>query len=179
MSLIVFEGIDGSGKTTQRDLLFKRILDEMERGLTVYGVIKLAEPTDSEQGKKIRNLMKSSEKRLSFHEELELFMADRRFDVETNIKPALREGKVVLLDRYYFSTAAYQGGLNVLSYNKIIEINEEFAPIPDLIYFFFVPVEIALARIKLDKLRDKATYMEKEENLTRAQQIFKKIHESG
>nr|MDP6657848.1 dTMP kinase [Nitrospinaceae bacterium] len=103
--LIVFEGIDGTGKSTQ--------CQKMETRMREYGVpvIRLREPTDGVWGQKIRKILSDGRGAVTPKEELTWFIEDRREDVEKNILPALRENKVVLLDRYYYSTAAYQGAL--------------------------------------------------------------------
>lgn len=176
MSLIVTDGIDGTGKSTQVSLLEIQLLENS------YNVLKIAEPTRSPFGMKIRQAMMNAKKRLSFDEELDLFIQDRKYDVENNIKPALAQEKVVILDRYYFSTAAYQGARGKLSWQEIIAMNEAFAPIPDIVFFFFMPVDDALKRIDKDATeakRSSRSYMEKEENLEKVQAIFQQIHESG
>src|SRR5690606_29927239 len=98
---IVLEGIDGTGKSTQAVRLgewFSRAGHE---------VLISREPTDGPWGRKLRESAATG--RLSADEELECFLEDRRQHVRELIEPALREGKVVILDRYYFSTMAYQG----------------------------------------------------------------------
>src|SRR6266550_1777 len=99
--LLVLEGIDGAGKST---LLHKLAEYCAGRGLAV---VVSKEPTDGPWGRKLRESAQSG--RLSLEEELELFLKDRAEHVKGLILPALSEGKVVLLDRYYLSTAAYQG----------------------------------------------------------------------
>jgi dTMP kinase len=176
MSLIVTDGIDGTGKSTQVSLLETQLL---ENG---HDVLKIAEPTRSPFGMKIRQAMMNAKKRLSFDEELDLFIQDRKYNVENNIEPALAQEKIVILDRYYFSTAAYQGARGKLSWQEIIAMNEAFAPIPDIVFFFFMPVDEALKRIDKDATeakRSSRSYMEKKENLEKVQAIFQQIHESG
>ncbi len=74
-----------------------------------------------------------------------LFEADRREHVEETIKPALARGWLVITDRYYYSSAAYQGALG-LDPGKIMAENEAFAPRPDLVVIFTLPPTLALAR---------------------------------
>ncbi|HME56396.1 MAG TPA: dTMP kinase [Candidatus Lokiarchaeia archaeon] len=170
------DGIDGSGKSTQVSLLEKNLL---ENG---FDVLKIAEPTKSPFGIKIREAMMNAKKRLSFEEELDLFIQDRRYNVDHNIEPALAEGKIVILDRYYFSTAAYQGARGKLAWQDIIAMNEAFAPVPDIVFFFFMPVDVALKRIDKDATESKRgsrSYMEKRGNLEKVQEIFQQIHDSG
>ena len=102
-------------------------------------------------------------------EELSWFNKDRREDVKENILPALSENKVVLMDRYYYSTAAYQGALGLDSAN-ILRDNESFAPIPDRAYIFTAPPEQCLERIK--NSRDGYSSFEKLEYLIKVQKKF-------
>ncbi|MET1123886.1 MAG: dTMP kinase [Archaeoglobaceae archaeon] len=140
--LIAIEGIDGAGKTT----IAKFLAEELrKRG---YDVVVLKEPSDSEYGK----LLKSLKRRLSAEEELDLFLKDRKVDVERNILPALREGKVVIMDRYYYSNVAYQAARG-LDGERIKRLNEEIAPKPDLVILLDVDVGEALRRISNRKER--------------------------
>ena len=162
--LIVFEGIDGSGKSTQcrmlADLLNKKGIAN----------ISLAEPTRGKWGMKIRQLLAKGRNGISSNEELEWFMNDRREDVKHNIEPALKAGKVVLMDRYYFSTAAYQGALG-FDPEKIRVDNERFAPIPDRVLIFHNSPEKSLERI--ESSREEKSAFEKRDYLIEVQTIFK------
>ena len=91
---IVFEGIDGTGKSTQ-----VRLLTEKLKKLG-YAVVATREPTDGPYGQKIRELF-LDRNTVSQDEELELFMADRAQHVEQVIAPALSDGRIVISDRYY------------------------------------------------------------------------------
>lgn len=136
--LIVFEGIDGTGKSTQITML----RDYLEgRGISV---VQSFEPTYGTWGKKLRE--SASTGRLPIEEEVDLFLKDRKEHVEQLIKPSLAEGSWVLLDRYYISMMAYQGarGQDVAS---IRQANEEFAPVPDLVLWLDIPVDEAIRRI--------------------------------
>ena len=136
--LIVFEGTDGTGKTTQRDLLGRYL---QERG---YPVVITKEPTNGPFGLQIRDLYRNRH-RYSKEEELELFLADRRQHVTDLLRPSIQMGKVVLCDRYYFSTAAYQGALG-LNPETILAMNA-FAPEPDLVLLFQADLDSCLLRI--------------------------------
>ncbi|HUU06454.1 MAG TPA: dTMP kinase [Patescibacteria group bacterium] len=156
--LIVFEGIDGSGKTSLSRMFHAYLL---EKGVSV---IWLREPTDSPLGEKIRLLAQNKES-ISIHEELEYFLEDRRWDVENNILPALRSGKTVILDRYYYSNACYQGARG-LDMEAILSMNRQFAPEADLVFIIDVDVDRALARISTSrqgvaKLFEKNDFLEK------------------
>lgn len=179
MSLIAFEGIDGTGKSTQARLLEERV----RAGAPPWasgGVVRAAEPTTSVHGQEIRAIMDRGGERLPFDRELALFIEDRKWNVEHVIRPALHKGAIVILDRYYFSTAAYQGSRGVLPHGKILAMNEAFAPEPSLLFLFFMDnIDDALHRIDADAGRHARSYMERKDNLERVQAIFKAIHESG
>jgi dTMP kinase len=156
--LIVFEGIDGSGKTS----LSRMFHAHLRSGGTK--AIWLREPTDSPLGQKIRRLAQDEES-IAIQEELDLFIGDRRWDVEVNILPALRSGTTVIMDRYYYSNACYQGARG-LDMEDILRANREFAPEPDLVFIIDVEVERALARIDraragVAKLFEKKDFLEK------------------
>lgn len=140
--LIVFEGTDGTGKTTQRDLLAHYLIS------LGYPVVTTREPTTGPYGLKIRDLYKHRD-RYSRDEELELFLADRRQHVTDFIKPSLLAGKIILCDRYYFSTAAYQGALG-LDPETILALNA-FAPEPHLVLLFHVNLSIGHERITIGR----------------------------
>jgi len=137
--LITIEGIDGVGKTTQA-----KMLAEYLKGKG-YEVEQLREPTTGQWGMKIRNLTKHG-RNVAPREECEMFLKDRIEDVQNNIIPALKNGRIVIMDRYYYSNMAYQGALG-LDMNRIGEENEKFAPKPDLAIILDVPPEVGLARI--------------------------------
>ena len=122
--LLVLEGIDGSGKSTLQRRLAEWLRD---RGREV---VTSREPTDGPHGTALRQSAKDG--RLSLEAELDLFLRDRAEHVEKLITPALARGAIVILDRYYFSTAAYQGARGADPV-EIIARNEAFAPVPDLV----------------------------------------------
>jgi len=156
--LIVFEGIDGSGKTSLSRMFHSTLL---ESGVQA---VWLREPSDSPLGDKIRSLARDKES-ISIQEELEYFLKDRRWDVENNILPALRAGRTVVLDRYYYSNACYQGARG-LDMDAILEMNRRFAPEADLVFIIDVDVDRALARIgsgrqEVAKLFEKKDFLKK------------------
>ena len=138
--LLALEGIDGCGKSTQAELLAAAL---RERGLEV---VLTCEPTDSPLGQQIREYFQGPDRYLSPKEELNLFMADRREHVAEVIEPALAEGKIVITDRYYYSSVAYQGALG-LDPDRILAQNEVMAVRPDLAVILTLPVAQALARL--------------------------------
>jgi dTMP kinase len=136
---IVLEGVDGSGKTTQA-----RLLAEALRGRG-HEVLLTQEPSGGPTGKQIRDYLSGPSRHLEPEEELALFLADRREHVDTVIKPALEQGLIVISDRYYFSSAAYQGALG-LDPEQILAAHQEFAPEPDLVIFLTLSLAEAAAR---------------------------------
>ena len=161
--LFVFEGIDGTGKSTQCSKM-EEYLDSKE-----VPCVHLREPTNGIWGQKIRKILTVGRCNVTREEELSWFIEDRKEDVEKNILPALDQNKVVLLDRYYYSTAAYQGALG-FNPDSIINDNEIFAPVPDRAYIFSATPEECLARIK--KSRETQSSFEKLEYLQSVQKIF-------
>ena len=158
---IVIEGIDGTGKSTQA----QRLADHFtSRGREV---VLSREPTDGPWGTLLRNSAETG--RLSPEEELETFLKDRRQHVEELISPALAAGKVVILDRYYFSTMAYQG-LRGFDPAQIRRDNEAFAPIPDLLLILDLDVDTALTRI--GTRGDTANEFEKRSSLAHCRETF-------
>ncbi|MBM4274295.1 MAG: dTMP kinase [Deltaproteobacteria bacterium] len=139
--LIALEGIDGAGKTTQARLLAAAL---EERG---WPVVLTREPTEGPHGERLRRYLAGPTRHLSPEEELELFTADRRDHVREIIQPALAAGRTVVTDRYYYSSAAYQGALG-LDPVRILEINEAFAPQPHLVFILTLPLDQALARLQ-------------------------------
>jgi dTMP kinase len=136
---IVLEGIDGTGKTTQTRWLVERLEAE---GLPAKAV---KEPTDGFWGQKIREIARRGRDHVSPEEELDYFVRDRAEDVEQNIRPALADGFVVVADRYFYSTIAYQSALG-LDPNHIRALNADF-PVPDLMLLLEIPVELSRERI--------------------------------
>jgi len=135
---IVIEGIDGTGKSTQSKLL-KSALEAAGHSVTLD-----FEPSNGPYGKMLRDSAITG--RLSPQEELDLFHKDRRQHVDELILPELKKGNIVILDRYYYSTMAYQGQRG-FDRAEIRATNEAFAPKPDLLFILDLPVEIALERI--------------------------------
>jgi dTMP kinase len=121
---IVLEGADGSGKSTHSHLLAGYLLS---KGLEA---VVTAEPTKGETGQKIRRVLKG-EHEATPEELTELFTEDRREHVRGFILPNLENGKIVVCDRFYYSTIAYQSAQGV-DEAWISELNR-FVPEPDLV----------------------------------------------
>jgi dTMP kinase len=153
--LLALEGVDGSGKSTQARLLAIS-LRQQGREVTLT-----EEPTRGPTGEKLRSYLQGSERYLSPLEELDLFLADRREHVAQVIKPALAAGLVVITDRYYYSSVAYQGALGLDPAWILLE-NEAFAPRPDLVFLLVLPVSQALARLNRPRqVSEMGPYLEK------------------
>jgi len=163
--LIVFEGIDGSGKTTQARSLLRRL---RSRG---FKAVFFREPTRGRWGREIKRLAARAGS-LTPEEELELFVKDRRENIEKNLKPALARGTIVVLDRYYFSTIAYQGAKGI-DLRRIRRLNEAFAVRPDLVIVLDIGAGAGLARIAGRKTRDEL--FEREDYLVRVGEIFRSL----
>ena len=101
--LLVFEGSDGAGKSTQIALLAEKLAAQGR------ACVQLREPGGTDLGEDIRKVLKYSKSNPSPHTELLLMNASRAQLVDTVILPALEQGKDVLLDRFFYSTIAYQG----------------------------------------------------------------------
>jgi len=138
--LIALEGVDGSGKSTQAGLLAASLEKDG------HPVVLTREPTDGPAGQQLRSYLKGPGRHLSPEEELKLFMEDRRGHVSQTISPSLARGKIVISDRYYYSSVAYQGALG-LDPDDILAANQSFAPAPDLVFILVLPLAEALRRL--------------------------------
>lgn len=138
--LLALEGVDGSGKTTQVHLLAEAL---RSRG---WEVVLTREPTAFATGEKLRRYLAGSTRHLSPNAELVLFLDDRREHVARVIRPALDAGQIVITDRYYYSSVAYQGALG-LDPARILAANEAFAPRPQLAFILTLPPDAAVARL--------------------------------
>jgi dTMP kinase len=165
--LIVLEGIDGVGKSSAMRAI--RLAIEGNVG----ELVSSREPTDGHWGKMLRE--SATQGRLSLEEELELFIRDRRQHVEELIEPALKRGAVVLLDRYYLSTVAYQGARGA-DQEAVLRQNETFAPIPDLVLLLDCDPSVSLERVK--RRGSAADEFEKLEQLQAVRRIFLSLRRS-
>jgi len=162
---ICIEGLDGSGKSTQAKLLTKKLCK------AGYNAIFTAEPSQGKIGKFIRKRLFEQE-RMPITVEALLFAADRIEHVQNIVLPALKEGKIVISDRYVYSSLAYQGsaGLNL---DWIENINKN-AQKPDLSIFIDVAPEVVLERLKRKK-----SVMENLQTQRKVQEIYQKYIEKG
>jgi dTMP kinase len=140
---ICIEGLDGSGKTTHAHRLVQTL---KKKG---FKAMYTTEPSQGEVGMFIRTDILQRKRRVPSVVEALLFAVDRFSHVEKEIKPALRKGKIVVSDRYTYSSTAYQGAAG-LDTEWIEEINS-FALTPDLAIFIDVPPEVVVRRIRREK----------------------------
>lgn len=162
---IVIEGLDGSGQSTQTELLRKFLI---EKG---HQVVVTKEPTlDSEAGRKIREVLDEKEK-LDPGKLQELFAQDRKEHLENLIIPALKEGSFVISDRYFFSSFAF-GASDGLDLEWLIKLNNDFL-LPNLTFILKVRPRVCVSRI--DKRGKNKTLFEKEEKLTKVWEAYRTL----
>jgi len=164
-ALVAIEGIDGAGKTTQS----LRLAEALTAG--GYVVVRTHEPTDGPWGRRIRASGETG--RLSPEEEFHAFLEDRREHVRDLIAPSLDAGKIVLVDRYYFSSMAYQGARG-LDPEEIRRQNERVAPRPDLLVILEIDAAEGVSRVNS---RGRGNLFEREDDLRRSAAIFAGITE--
>jgi len=158
--LIDLEGIDGCGKSTQSKFLMEKFEENNEKAII------LKEPTSGKYGKKLWEML-SGKREATTEQILDLFVMDRKEHVDDKINPALKEGKIVLMDRYYYSTMAYQAAAGI-DVNRIRKDNE-FAPKPDIVLIFDLPADLAMKRVKGHSVAD---VFEKEEHLEKVREAY-------
>ena len=161
--LIVLEGIDGCGKSTQVSLLVDKL-----RSIGI-DTLKLREPTDGPHGLRLRSIL-NEEVQAEHDEILDLFVKDRKQHVSEKIEPALNSGKTVVMDRYYYSTMAYQSASG-FSMEKIRSDNS-FAPIPALVLILDISAEDGVKRVLKGGNADR---FEKEDFLNRVREQYLKL----
>ncbi len=142
---IVFEGLDGSGKSTQ----IKALNDKLK--LNNYDVISLREPGSTEIGDKVLEILESSQKLTPIMEFL-LFSISRSAIINEKIIPNLNENKIVLCDRYFYSSIAYQGSGRNLDNDFIHKINNKIVDdvVPDIVFYFDLTWEEKIKRKGID-----------------------------
>ncbi len=159
---IVLEGIDGSGKTSLAKNLETYYLQNQ------LPVKRFFEPTDLESGQYIRKFLKG-EIQLTKQEQIKAFIHDRKNSVNQNILPTLDSAHSVILDRYYYSTAAYQAGKEFTP-SAILRANEYLNfPKPDILFFLKIEPQVAMQRIQ-----SRVSTKERFDSL----EILEKIHQN-
>lgn len=155
---ITFEGIDGSGKTTQIELLNSFLKQ------SGFDVVLTREPGGTDIGDKIRKILLDSKNiQMSYRAETLLFLASRAELVSKVIQPSLNQGKIIICDRFFDSTIAYQGIARQLGAEKILDMSLWTTEniIPDLTFLLSIDVWECENRIKNGK--KKKDRIEKEE----------------
>jgi len=168
---IVFDGLDGSGMSTQAAKLVEFLKGKEQKlkfGHT--GVHLTKEPTSSLIGGLIRSQLthewKSSPECLQL-----LFSADRAYHLEKEIIPLLEKGIIIICDRYFFSTLAF-GSLEIKDFNWLLNLQKQFL-VPDITFFLKVSPKICIERIK--KERFGLTLFEKEEIMEKVWKNYEKL----
>jgi dTMP kinase len=171
---IVFEGIDGAGKTTQASLLCEKL------ARLNYTGVRLLEPTFAKYGLQIREQMARNEDRGQAAQD-ELFTLDRKEHVERKIKPLLdfiekHPSFILVQDRYYLSAPAYQADDEDQMIARLRE-QQAIAPKPDSVILLDLPVEIALDRLR--KTRESSTLFETSKFLEKVRQRYLFLADEG
>jgi dTMP kinase len=141
--LVTFEGIDGSGKSTQARLLVERMEEEG------YHALLVREPGGTGLSERVREVLLDASLRIDPLAELLLFSAARAQLVSERIQPALAEGQIVVCDRFYDSTTAYQGAGRAVADQAWIQAFNQHVTAglkPHRTYYIAVPLAVAQAR---------------------------------
>ena len=168
---IVFEGIDGAGKSTQVNLLTEKLVS------LGYDVVLTAEPTTLPSGKALRQALSGKDKK-SECEMATMFVLDRiahNIDKESGILPLCEQGKIVISDRYYYSTLAYQGHSTDYEWVKKMNLSCPDIKRPDLCIYLDLLPEQSLARIKARN--EEVEIYENVEKLTKVRNTFLSVIE--
>lgn len=165
---ISFEGIDGVGKSTQADLLEKYLLGQ---GKTV---LRTLEPGGTEVGVEIRKILLHHRGELAPRAEAALFAADRAHHVASKIRPALERGEIVITDRYFDSSVAYQGAGRELSMEEVRNLSlwAVGGLLPDLTVLLDLPADVARSRRNKTGTEPDRLESEKIEFFERARQAY-------
>lgn len=166
---IVFEGIDGAGKSTQAKILAEKLTSLGKR------VYMTAEPTDMPSGKALREVLGGKIKKSDAEIAL-MFTLDRvahNIDKDNGIEKMLDEGAFIICDRYYYSSLAYQG--STIDYSWVRALNVECPAIrhPDLCIFLDLTPKQSMQRISQG--RETTEIYESEEILTRVRNSFMRV----
>lgn len=162
---IVFEGIDGSGKTTQFRKLTKYLKENKKN------ILITKEPTRGRIGKVIYNILEGREKTSHVFLQL-LFSTDRAEHLERKVIPALKAGKTVLCDRYLFSTLAY-GNSEIGDMDWLENLSKYFI-LPDITFLIKVSPSESIHRVKDIRKKD-STIFEKEKKLEKIWKNYKSL----
>ncbi len=165
---IALEGLDGSGQTTQANLLKNYLMQEG------YEVVLTKEPTwDNEAGKWINETLRQNKKLNPDELKIlqEKFAEDREWHQKNRVEPALKQGKIVITDRSQFSSFAF-GAASDVDIQYLFSLNDKFIN-PDLVILLKVSPAVCIARIQ--KRGEKEALFEKEQQLEKVWQAYKKL----
>lgn len=164
---IVVDGIDGAGKTTQ----VQRFTELFEKA--GEAVVCSKEPTNGPWGKRIRESATGG--RMELRDELDAFVQDRTEHVQNLIQPSLDAGKIVIVDRYFYSTITYQGvrGGDV---GELTRLMREGFPVPDVAFVLDLPAPLAVSRIS-DSRGDTPNEFENTDSLAAIRNLFLQLSE--
>jgi dTMP kinase len=155
---ITFEGGDGSGKSTQAELLSAWLTD------AGHTVVRSREPGGTDLGVELREIVLHRRGHIAPRAEALIYAADRAHHIATKVRPAIERGEIVIQDRYIDSSVAYQGAGRVLDPREVRDISlwatEEF--MPDLT--ILLDLDEAVGRERLDEARTKYDRLEAEEH---------------
>ncbi len=163
---ICIEGLDKCGKTTHSTLL----VESLQKG--GYDAVYTSEPSNGEIGRFIRKYVLNRKRRIYVAVEALLFAADRAEHTEMFIKPNLERGRIVVSDRYVFSSLAYQGAAG-MDLEWIREINRA-AIDPDLAIYIDVPIDVIIRRF-----RGRGSVMERREIQEKVRRIYMRLVRQG
>ena len=168
-AFLVFDGIDGSGKSWASRETKNLLMHDF--GLKENEILLTAEPTKGQFAQKARQILQSQTDPSSNAEELlNLYLSDRKEHLEKEILPALKQGKVVICDRYKYSTIVYQS-VQGLPIQHLIDLHSGMN-VPDLALFFDLDENIAMYRINNSASRKGTEKFEKNEFLKKARESF-------
>lgn len=168
--LIVFEGLDGCGKSTQ----LRRAATALKARGAEFVVTR--EPTDGVWGRRIREMARSGEG-VAPETELKWFFEDRREHMREVVEPALAAGRIVLSDRSYISTVAYQGARGLDPAKILADSEAEFVR-PDLVLLFEISAKQGLERVN-ERGGQSEPVFENLEFLERVATIFETLEVDG
>ncbi|MBU0647857.1 dTMP kinase [Patescibacteria group bacterium] len=159
---ICFEGLDGSGKTTQALLLADQLNGFYTR-----------EPSDYPIGKLIRERLQNQQLDISHQTFQLMYAADRGDHWAGEVQPCLNQGKHVIFDRYFFSSIAF-GASQGINYQWLNNVNR-FYQIPDILFYIDTPVDLCLQRLTQKGKNYTSELFEKKETLEKVDQAYKNI----
>lgn len=145
---IVFEGLNGCGKSS--------IIKELKQLFINNNInhIITTEPGTTNIGQQLREIVKHTKEDLTNDSELFLYLAARSQNLHEIIEPALKEGKIVLCDRYVDSSLAYQGVAKGMGFEHVLSLNNKFRK-PDITFILNIPVEISIQRSQVSNKPDR------------------------